>query len=92
MLRIDEAERLAVGQRHRLREGEMAIAALRWLAKHGGSADLAINCHTASLCEGHREAMAYLNLALGEALAEVLRKAKLRAQADMDRLIGEAGR
>jgi Flp pilus assembly CpaE family ATPase len=90
MLRIDEAERFAAAARNRVREGEEAIAALKWLSEHGGSVNLTLNCHEASGCKGHREAMAYLNIEVRDVLAEILQSAKMRAQTDMDRCLGKA--
>lgn len=88
-LRIDEAERAARAARFNLHEGEAAIDALTWLENHAsGVDDLAINCRSASALKGHKEAMAYLNIELGEVMADLIEKAKRNAQRDMDRCFG----
>lgn len=90
-LRIDEALQRARAARLRLREGEDAVAALRWLDAYSGAPDqLALACRSASLFDGYEPAMAYLKIELEPVLAGLIERAKRNAQRDMDRCLGTA--
>lgn len=89
-LRIDEAERIAAAERNRVRQGEEAIAALKWLSDCTMAADFRIDCRWGSAVPGHKEAIAYLNKVLGEGLGELLKEAHRRAQRDMDYHLGKS--
>lgn len=92
MLRIDEAERAAAVACARLREGQTAIKALKWLREHGRDVKLRLTSEEASACLGHSEALAYLNGALFHSGVDLVGAAERAAQRDMDSALGAAQR